>query len=710
MLESTLKEQLKGIFAGLNANYTFDISISPAYESRQELLDLLGDVASCSDKISMQVSDGEGLEFILLKDGAKTGIKFRGVPNGHEFTSLLLAILNSDGKGKNFPDESICNRVKALNGPIHLTTYVSLTCTNCPDVVQALNAMTTLNPQIHHEMVDGAINQAEVDALKIQGVPSVFADGKLIHVGRGEFGELLSKLEAQYGINESLTEKTVKRYDVVVVGGGPAGASAAIYSARKGLSVAVVAERIGGQVKETVGIENLISVPETTGTQLADNLRLHMRQYPIDLLEHRRIEKVTIEGNEKVLSTAGGEIFKAPLTTYVSLTCTNCPDVVQALNAMTTLNPQIHHEMVDGAINQAEVDALKIQGVPSVFADGKLIHVGRGEFGELLSKLEAQYGINESLTEKTVKRYDVVVVGGGPAGASAAIYSARKGLSVAVVAERIGGQVKETVGIENLISVPETTGTQLADNLRLHMRQYPIDLLEHRRIEKVTIEGNEKVLSTAGGEIFKAPAVIVATGASWRKLNVPGEAEYIGRGVAFCPHCDGPFYKGKHVAVVGGGNSGIEAAIDLAVICSKVTVLEFMDELKADQVLQEKAKSLPNVEIFVSSQTTEVVGNGDKVTGIRTKDRKTGEERVIHLDGIFVQIGLAANSGVFKEIVETNRPGEIVIDAHCRTNVPGIYAAGDVSTVPFKQIIISMGEGAKAALSAFEDRVRGVLD
>ena len=249
----------------------------------------------------------------------------------------------------------------------------------------------------------------------------------------------------------------------------------------------------------------------------------------------------------------------------------------------------------------------------------------------------------------------------------------------------------------------------MADNLRLHMRQYPIDLLEHRRIEKVTIEGNEKVLSTAGGEIFKAPAVIVATGASWRKLNVPGEAEYIGRGVAFCPHCDGPFYKGKHVAVVGGGNSGIEAAIDLAGICSKVTVLEFMDELKADQVLQEKAKSLPNVEIFVSSQTTEVVGNGDKVTGIRTKDRKTGEERVIHLDGIFVQIGLAANSGVFKEIVETNRPGEIVIDAHCRTNVPGIYAAGDVSTVPFKQIIISMGEGAKAALSAFEDRVRGVL-
>ena len=516
MLESTLKEQLKGIFAGLNANYTFDISISPAHESRQELLDLLGDVASCSDKMSMRVSDGDGLEFILLKDGAKTGIKFRGVPNGHEFTSLLLAILNSDGKGKNFPDESICNRVKALNGPIHLTTYVSLTCTNCPDVVQALNAMTTLNPQIHHEMVDGAINQAEVDALKIQGVPSVFADGKLIHVGRGEFGELLSKLEAQYGINESLTEKTVKRYDVVVVGGGPAGASAAIYSARKGLSVAVVAERIGGQVKETVGIENLISVPETTGSELADNLKTHLLRYPVDLLEQRKIEKVELTGKDKLVTTSVGEKFIAP-------------------------------------------------------------------------------------------------------------------------------------------------------------------------------------------------ALIIATGASWRKLNVSGENDYIGRGVAFCPHCDGPFYKGKHVAVVGGGNSGIEAAIDLAGICSKVTVFEFMDELKADNVLQERLKSLPNVEVFVSSQTTEVIGNGDKLTALRIKDRKTEEERLVELDGVFVQIGLSANSSVFRDIVETNRPGEIVIDAHCRTNVTGIYAAGDVSTVPYKQIIISMGEGAKAALSAFDDRVRGLI-
>lgn len=278
-----------------------------------------------------------------------------------------------------------------------------------------------------------------------------------------------------------------------------------------------------------------------------------------------------------------------------------------------------------------------------------------------------------------------------------------------MIAERIGGQVKETVGIENLISVPQTTGQQLANDLLTHINDYPVDILEHRRVDKVELDGSAKLLTTSTGERFSAPALIVATGASWRKLNVPGKADYIGKGVAFCPHCDGPFYKGKHVAVVGGGNSGIEAAIDLAGICSKVTVLEFMDELKADQVLQEKAKSLPNVEVFLHSQSLEVLGNGDKVTGLRVKDRKTDAERVIDLDGIFVQIGLAANSGVFRDVVETNKPGEIVIDAHCRTNVPGIYAAGDVSTVPYKQIIIAMGEGAKAALSAFEDRMRGSI-
>jgi alkyl hydroperoxide reductase subunit F len=516
MLDPALKEQIQGIFASLEAKYALDVTSPPQHESREELLGLLNDVAAASDHIICNVKEGELLAFALLKNGKNTGITFRGVPNGHEFTSLLLAILNSDGKGKNIPDESICNRVRALKGDIRLTTYVSLTCTNCPDVVQSLNLMALLNPDITHEMVDGAIYQDEAEALKIQAVPSVFADGKPLHIGKADFGELLGKLENEYGTDSSKTSHSVKNYDVIVVGGGPAGISAAIYSARKGLKVALLAERIGGQVKETTDIENLISVPRTTGEQLAADLKTHIQSYAIDLLEHRRVESVAIEGKEK--------------------------------------------------------------------------HV-----------------------------------------------------------------------------------------------------------------------TAAGGETFVAPALIIATGASWRKLNVPGEAEYIGRGVAFCPHCDGPFYKGKHVAVVGGGNSGIEAALDLAGICSKVTVLEFLDELKADSVLQEKARQQPNIEIFTASQTLKLTGNGEHITALQVKDRRTEEERLIKLDGVFVQIGLTANSSVFKDIVGVNRIGEIEIDSHCRTNHPGVYAAGDVSTVPYKQIIISMGEGAKAALSAFEDRMRGAL-
>jgi alkyl hydroperoxide reductase subunit F len=518
MLDSSLKEQVRTLFAGLGADYVLDITVSPRHESREELLDLLGDVAAASSgKVTCRVNDGDGLAFALLKDGKETGIRFRGIPNGHEFTSLLLAILNSDGQGKNIPDEGICRRVRALRGPVRLTTYVSLTCTNCPDVVQALNLMALLNEQVSHEMVDGALNQSEADALKIQAVPSVFADGQLLHVGKTSFGELLDKLEARYG---------------------------------------------------TAAVE---------------------------------------EG------------------------------------------------------------------------------------------------------EAAVRRYDVIVVGGGPAGSSAAIYSARKGLRVALLAERIGGQVRETVGIENLISTPYTTGETLAAALKNHIQAYSVDLFEHRRAEKLEITEGEKIVWVKGGERFAAPAVIITTGASWRRLNVPGESEHIGRGVAFCAHCDGPFYKGKRVAVVGGGNSGIEAAIDLSSICSKVTVIEFLDELKADRVLQEKAKNQPNVEIFVSSRTVEVIGDGEKVTGLRVQDRRTEEERVIELDGVFVQIGLAANSAVFKDSVSVNRAGEIEIDAHGRTGQPGIYAAGDVTTVPYKQIIIAMGEGAKAALSAFEDRLRGVI-
>ena len=519
MLDHSILEQVKGVFQPLEGHYNFHVTVDPSHEKAAELREFVQEMASCSDKLSCHIDESanQQLEFTLQKEGKETGVKFRGIPSGHEFTSLLLAVLNADGKAKNLPDEMITRRIQALKGSIQLKTYVSLSCTNCPDIVQALNIMAILNPNIEHEMIDGAVFQKEAEAMNIQAVPAVYADGKQIHVGRGSLGELLEKLENTYG-----------------------------------------------------------SEPQ-------------------------------------------GEV------------------------------------------------------------------------------------------EPVERQFDVIVLGGGPAGASAAIYSARKGLNVAIVAERVGGQVKETVGIENLISVPYTTGAELANALKTHIDKYGIAIFENRKIETVELQGAEKKIHVIGGETFVAPAVIIATGASWRKLNVEGETEYIGRGVAFCPHCDGPFYEGKEVAVVGGGNSGIEAAIDLAGICKKVTVFEFADVLKADQVLVNKAKSLPNMEIFTSSQTTQVVGNGEKVTAIRVKDRTTNEEKDYPLDGIFVQIGLAANSAPFRDVLEMTRIGEIVTDEYCRTTVPGVYAAGDVSNVPYKQIIIAMGEGAKAALSAFDDRIRGVL-
>lgn len=516
MLDKTLKDQVKAIFSGLESNYTFEVNASKEHENYNELVDMLNDVVSCSPKLAVSLGDGDSIAFSLLKDKEATGISFRGIPNGHEFTSLLLAVLNSDGKGKNQPDEFIKNRIKSLKGDIKLTTYVSLTCTNCPEVVQSLNLMAILNHNISHEMVDGSIYQEEAKSLRIQAVPAVYADGELIHVGRGELGVLLSKLEEKYGSEESLLNNEPKSYDMIVIGGGPAGASAAIYSARKGMSVAVIAENVGGQVKETQGIENLISVPKTTGEELTRNLRKHLEDYPISILEHRIVEKVEQDGLDKLINVKGGEKF-----------------------------------------------------------------------------------VTRSL--------------------------------------------------------------------------------------------------------------VIATGANWKKLNVPGESDHIGKGVAFCVHCDGPFYKDKHVAVIGGGNSGIEAAIDLSGICSKVTVVEFLDELKADKVLQEKLTTLSNVEVILDSQTTEIIGNGEKVTALKVKNRKTEEEQILEVNGVFIQIGLAPNSYLFKDLVNVTKYGEIEIDSHARTNVPGIYAAGDVTTVPFKQIIVSMGEGSKAALSAFDDKIRGVI-
>lgn len=399
--------------------------------------------------------------------------------------------------------------------------------------------------------------------------------------------------------------------------------------------------------------------------------------------------------------------LKGPIRikTYISLTCENCPDVVQAFHQMALIHPDFQHEMIDGAYAQEEIEALGIQGVPSVVVDEKMIHSGRIHFLDLLTKLEEHFGIESAKASNALQNlghFDVIVVGGGPAGASAAIYSARKGLKTALLAERMGGQVKDTKGIENLISTVYTEGPELADQLLKHVSSYPIQVFEQRRVAKIN---KDKQVLLEGGESLSADAVIVATGARWRELGVPGEKEYVGRGVAYCPHCDGPFYKGKKIAVIGGGNSGVEAAIDLAGVAGSVTLFEFNDSLKADHVLVNKLNSLSNTSTITNARTLELVGDGQKITGLRYLDRKTEKETLMEIDGVFVQIGLLPNSAFVKDTVELTKFGEIVVDIKGHTSTPGIYAAGDVTTVPFKQIVIAIGEGAKAALSAFEDRM-----
>ncbi|MDO4722213.1 alkyl hydroperoxide reductase subunit F [Porphyromonas circumdentaria] len=514
MFDKDTLVQVGNYFAPLKKKYTLRLRTLPTHPSYQDAKDMLEQIASTATQLSVSYEEGEGFSIDLLVEGEPSGVHFRGIPGGHEFTSLLLAILNIDGIGKNIPDEGIQRRIKAIKGTIDLRTYVSLSCTNCPDVVQTLNLISILNPNITHTMVDGAFFPDEVERLGIASVPCVMAGDKVLHVGRGDLATLLNKLEENYG---------------------------------------------------------------SDATEAASD---------------------------------------------------------------------------------------------------------------------------------EVKEFDLLVLGGGPSGVSSAIYSARKGLKVAVVAERIGGQVNETVGIENLISVPYITGAELAQNLLTHAEGNNISLYEARTVSSVEQKEGISYVRTSSGESFLAPALIVATGASWRKLGVPGEVEYTGSGVAYCAHCDGPFFKGKRVAVVGGGNSGLEAAIDLAGICEHVTVVEFLDVLKADNVLQEKVRGLPNVEVLLSTATKEVKGDGKKVVAISITDRNTGEEREIALDGVFVQIGLTANTQLVKDLVATNERGEIIIDASCRTATPGIYAAGDCTTVPYKQIVIAMGEGAKAALSAFDDRIR----
>ncbi|MBO0991940.1 alkyl hydroperoxide reductase subunit F [Bacillus sp. SD088] len=387
--------------------------------------------------------------------------------------------------------------------------------------------------------------------------------------------------------------------------------------------------------------------------------------------------------------------------TYVSLSCQNCPDVVQALNTMSVLNPSISHTMIDGAAYKEEVESKNIMAVPTVYLNGEPFGNGRMTLEEILAKLGSAPDASEFADKDP---FDVLVVGGGPAGASAAVYAARKGIRTGIVAERFGGQILDTASIENFISVKHTEGPKLAANLEEHVKEYNIDIMNLQRAKRLE-KKNQIEIELENGAVLKSKTVILSTGARWRNIGVPGEAEFKNKGVAYCPHCDGPLFEGKDVAVIGGGNSGIEAAIDLAGIVKHVTVLEFLPELKADSVLQDRLNSLPNVTVLKNVQTKEITGT-DSVNGITYIERDTETEHHIELSGVFVQIGLVPNTDWLGDTVERNRFGEIVVNHRGETNVPGVFAAGDCSTAPFKQIIISMGSGATASLSAFDYLVR----
>ncbi|SDW81735.1 alkyl hydroperoxide reductase subunit F [Marinobacter mobilis] len=395
--------------------------------------------------------------------------------------------------------------------------------------------------------------------------------------------------------------------------------------------------------------------------------------------------------------------------TYFSLSCQNCPDVVQALNLMSVLNPNIKHTAIDGALFQDEVERREVMAVPSVYLNGEPWGSGRMTLEEIVAKIDTNAGARDAEKINQKAPFEVLVIGGGPAGSAAAIYAARKGIATGIAAERFGGQVSDTMGIENLISVPYTEGPKLVAAMEQHVGEYEVDVMNLQRAEKLipaAEAGGYHEIRLANGASLKARSVILSTGARWRQLGVPGEAEYRNKGVAYCPHCDGPLFKGKRVAVIGGGNSGVEAAIDLAGIVGHVTLIEFGDQMRADDVLQKKLRSLPNVDIRVSAQTTEVLGADGKVSGLTYTDRISGESHQLDLEGVFVQIGLVPNTEWLKGDLELSQHGEIIINDRGETSVPGVFAAGDATTVPYKQIVISMGEGAKAALSAFDYLIR----
>ncbi len=415
--------------------------------------------------------------------------------------------------------------------------------------------------------------------------------------------------------------------------------------------------------------------------------------------------KVEASVLEQVRSLSGSFRFEV----FMSLSCHNCPDVVQATSLMAVLNPGVETTIIDGALYQDEVNARQIMAVPMVFLNGEMFGSGRMSLEEILAKLDSGSAARDADRINEKDPFDVLVIGGGPAGSAAAVYAARKGIRTGIAAERMGGQTNDTLGIENYISVLETNGPKFSAALEAHVRAYDVDVMSVQRAKRLIPAAEPGALihvELDNGAQLAARSVIITTGARWRNVNVPGEQQYKNKGVAYCPHCDGPLFKGKRTAVIGGGNSGVEAAIDLAGVVAHVTLIEFAEQMKADAVLVSKLKSLPNVTVLTSTQTLEILGDGSKVNGIRVQDRATKDIRSIELEGVFVQIGLVPNTEWLAGTVEMNRFGEIVIDEKCHTNLPGVFAAGDVTTVPYKQIVIAAGEGSKAALSAFDYLIR----
>ncbi|MBD8725675.1 alkyl hydroperoxide reductase subunit F [Oxalobacteraceae sp. CFBP 13708] len=411
-----------------------------------------------------------------------------------------------------------------------------------------------------------------------------------------------------------------------------------------------------------------------------------------------KLEQAVID---QIAALDGDYVFE----TYISLSCHNCPEVVQALNTMSVINPRIKVVTIDGGVFKQEVESKQILAVPMMFLNGQHFGQGRTSVEEILSKIDVSGGAKKAAALSEKDAFDVLIVGGGPAGAAAAIYAARKGIRTGVLADRFGGQVLDTLAIENYVSLKATDGPKFAVALEEHVKDYDVDIMNTQRASKV-VGGSLIEVHTESGAVLKSKSVIIATGARWREINVPGEKEYKNHGVAYCPHCDGPLFKGKRVSVIGGGNSGVEAAIDLAGLVKEVTLIEFGNELRADAVLQRKLTSLPNVKVIKSAQTTEIHGDGKIVNGLSYKDRNTGAIHRIDLEGVFVQIGLIPNSEFLKGSIDLSAHGEIEVDARGHTSMPGVFAAGDVTTVPFKQIVIAVGEGAKASLAAFDYLIR----